>query len=163
MTVKTAMQHQVFTAVGRLLLRISALLTVRTILYGDREISEIRKGPEERRVDCIFCRISEGKAAAEFVVNDGDVFAIRDVHPAAPTHILIIPKKHIPSLADLNSPEDSALISQLVSTAVKVAEKVSLSGRGYRLVWNCRAEGGQTIDHIHLHLLGGRQMKWPPG
>jgi len=114
-------------------------------------------------VDCVFCKISEGKAAADFVINDGDVFAIRDVHPMAPTHILIIPRKHISSLMDLDGADDSALISKIVRTAVDVAKKVSLSDRGFRLVWNCLAEGGQTVDHIHLHLLGGRQMKWPPG
>ncbi len=114
-------------------------------------------------MECIFCRISEGKLPADFVYKDGDVFAIRDAHPVAPTHILIIPRKHVPSLADLKSSDDRALISTLVSTAVEVAGKVSLAERGYRLVWNCRAEGGQTVDHIHLHLLGGRQMKWPPG
>lgn len=95
-------------------------------------------------------------------MNDGDVFAIKDRHPAAPTHILVIPRKHVASLSDLNAAEDAPLISRMVSAAVEVAKKVSLE-RGYRLVWNCRAEGGQTVDHIHLHLLGGRQMKWPPG
>jgi len=106
---------------------------------------------------------------ADFVFKDGDVFAIRDAHPMAPTHILIIPRKHIPSLVELsgdpagNGTSNSVLISKMVSTAVEVAEKVSLSKRGFRLVWNCRADGGQTVEHIHLHLLGGRQMKWPPG
>jgi histidine triad (HIT) family protein len=114
-------------------------------------------------VDCIFCRIAEGKLPADFVFKDEDVIAINDVHPVAPTHILIIPKKHIPSLMDLNDAGDSALVSKMVSTAVEVAKKVLLSKRGFRLVWNCRAEGGQTVDHIHLHVLGGRQMKWPPG
>lgn len=95
-------------------------------------------------------------------MNGGDVFAIRDRHPVAPTHILVIPKKHVASLSDLTGPDDARLISMMVSAAVDVAKKVALD-RGYRLVWNCRAEGGQTVDHIHLHLLGGRQMKWPPG
>lgn len=113
-------------------------------------------------MDCIFCRIAEGKLPADFVFKDGDVFAINDVHPVAPTHILVIPKKHIPSLMDLGA-GDSALVSKMVSTAVEVAEKISLSRRGFRLVWNCRSEGGQTVDHLHLHVLGGRQMKWPPG
>jgi len=121
-------------------------------------------------MDCIFCKIAEGKFPADFVFKDDDVFAIRDAHPMAPTHILIIPRKHIPSLMELvveganrNTSEHSILISKMVSTAVEVAEKVSLSKRGFRLVWNCRSDGGQTVDHIHLHLLGGRQMKWPPG
>lgn len=100
---------------------------------------------------------------ADFVLKDGEIFAIRDAHPVAPTHILIIPKKHIGSLMELDGPDDSAVISKMVSAAVKVAEKVSLSNRGFRLVWNCRSEGGQTVDHIHIHLLGGRQMRWPPG
>lgn len=112
---------------------------------------------------CVFCKISEGKVPADFVLKDGDVFAIRDAHPVAPTHILVIPRKHIPSLMELNGADDSALISKVISTAVEVAKSVSLSSRGFRLVWNCRAEGGQTVDHLHLHLLGGRQMRWPPG
>ncbi len=114
-------------------------------------------------MSCAFCQIAEGKSKADFVLNDGEVFAIRDAHPMAPTHILIIPKKHIRSLMELDGDADSALISRMVSTAVEVAKKVSLADRGFRLVWNCRTEGGQTVDHIHLHLLGGRQMKWPPG
>ncbi len=114
-------------------------------------------------MDCIFCKIAEGKTRAEFVFEDGDVFAIKDAHPVAPTHILVIPKKHIPSLMDIDGGEDSDLISKIVSTAVQVAEKASISKHGFRLVWNCRAEGGQTVDHIHLHVIGGRQMKWPPG
>ncbi len=114
-------------------------------------------------VDCIFCKISGGELKADFILQDTDVFAIRDAHPVAPTHILIITRKHIPSLVELDGTDDSALISKMISTAVEVAEKVSLSKRGFRLVWNCRGEGGQTVDHIHLHLLGGRQMKWPPG
>lgn len=114
-------------------------------------------------MDCIFCRIAEGKLPADFVFKDGDVFAIRDAHPVAPTHILVIPKKHITSLMELDRAADSALISKMVSTAVEVAQKVSLSNRGFRLVWNCREEGGQTVDHIHIHVIGGRQMKWPPG
>lgn len=115
------------------------------------------------KVDCIFCKISEGRASADFVLNDGDVFAIRDAHPAAPTHILIIPRKHVVNLAELSWGDDADLVSKMVATAVDVAKKVSISERGYRLVWNCRAEGGQTVSHIHLHLLGGRQMRWPPG
>ena len=114
-------------------------------------------------MDCIFCEIAEGKLPAEFVLNDGEVFAIRDAHPVAPTHILVIPQKHIQSLMDLTSGGDASLVSRMVSAAVEIAEKVSLSKRGFRLVWNCRSEGGQTVDHLHLHVLGGRQMKWPPG
>ncbi len=114
-------------------------------------------------MDCIFCNISEGKLPADFVLKDGDVFAIRDAHPVAPVHILVIPKRHVPNLSELGDAGNSGLISRIVSTAVEVAKRVSLSERGYRLVWNCREEGGQTVDHIHLHLIGGRQMKWPPG
>ncbi len=121
-----------------------------------------RKGSGALKVECIFCKISEGKLPADFVFKDGDVFAIRDAHPIAPTHILVIPRKHVPTLADLGA-GDQAIVSRIMATAVEVAKKVSLSERGYRLVWNCRADGGQTVDHIHLHLLGGRQMKWPPG
>ncbi len=114
-------------------------------------------------MSCIFCQIADGKAKADFILNDGDVFAIRDVHPVAPTHVLIIPKKHISSLLELDGNDDSQLISKMVATAVDVATRVKLDERGFRLVWNCRSDGGQTVDHIHIHLLGGRQMKWPPG
>ncbi|MCL5034690.1 MAG: HIT domain-containing protein [Bacteroidetes bacterium] len=114
-------------------------------------------------MSCIFCQIVDGKAKADFVLNDGDVFAIRDVHPVAPTHILIIPKKHVRSLLELDGADDSQLISKMVATAVDVARRIDLDERGFRLVWNCRSDGGQTVDHVHLHLLGGRQMKWPPG
>ncbi len=112
---------------------------------------------------CIFCQIAEGKAKAEYVLEEDELFAIKDAHPVAPSHILIIPKKHIGNLTELDGADDSRLISKMVTFAVEVAAKVSLKERGFRLVWNCRAEGGQTVDHIHLHLLGGRQMKWPPG
>jgi histidine triad (HIT) family protein len=125
---------------------------------------------EISRVDCVFCKISEGKLPAEFVLKEDDVFAIKDLHPVAPTHILIVPRKHVPSLTELDIigsgdsvTDDSKLVSKMIAAAIKVAEKVSLSNRGFRLVWNCRGEGGQTVDHIHLHLLGGRQMRWPPG
>ncbi|MCL5267365.1 MAG: HIT domain-containing protein [Bacteroidetes bacterium] len=114
-------------------------------------------------MNCVFCQIVDGKAKADFIFNEDDVFAIRDVHPVAPTHILIIPKKHVRSLMELDGTDGSLLISKMVTTAVEVAKRVALAERGFRLVWNCRADGGQTVDHIHLHLLGGRQMKWPPG
>ncbi len=114
-------------------------------------------------MDCVFCRIADGKSPAVFVHNDGEIIAIKDAHPVAPTHILIIPKNHVPDLMEMSRGENSHLISKMVSIAMEIAEKASLSRRGFRLVWNCRGEGGQSVDHVHLHLIGGRQMKWPPG
>jgi len=114
-------------------------------------------------VDCVFCKIADGNSPADFVLNGDDIFAIRDAHPVAPTHILIIPKEHIESIMELDGARDAELISKMVSTAASIANEVSLSERGFRLVWNCRSDGGQTVNHIHLHLIGGRQMKWPPG
>jgi len=112
---------------------------------------------------CVFCDIAEGKSHADFVLREDEVFAIRDAHPVAPVHVLIIPRKHVRSIVEAEESGDDEIVPKIVSTAVEAARKLQLAERGFRLVWNCRAEGGQTVDHLHLHLLGGRQMKWPPG
>jgi len=110
---------------------------------------------------CIFCRIVAGRIPAERVYADERLLAVRDIHPAAPTHLLLIPKAHIPTLADL-LPEHEGLMGGLVLAAARIARAEGLA-RGYRLVANCGREAGQEVTHIHFHLLGGRPLGWPPG
>jgi histidine triad (HIT) family protein len=109
---------------------------------------------------CIFCQIIAGEAPARFVYRDGDVIAIHDIMPQAPTHILILPVRHIASLVETQA-RDAALLGEMCARAVSIAREMGLPG--YRLVINTGAQGGQTVGHLHLHLLGGRQMTWPPG
>jgi len=112
--------------------------------------------------DCIFCRIAAGEIPADIVYEDDLVVGFRDLSPQAPTHVLLIPRKHIATLNDL-APEDDAIIARLYTAAVQVAAREGLAERGYRTLINCNADGGQTVFHVHLHLMGGRQMSWPPG
>ncbi len=111
--------------------------------------------------DCIFCKIIAGQAPAQKVYETEAVLAFRDLHPAAPTHILIVPKQHIPRLADL-TPEDAALLGQMMLATVAVARQENIAD-GFRVVVNSGSQAGQSVFHIHLHLLGGRRMSWPPG
>ncbi|MBI3166343.1 MAG: histidine triad nucleotide-binding protein [Anaerolineales bacterium] len=108
--------------------------------------------------DCIFCKIINGELPSTNVYNDGQVTAFRDINPAAPTHILIVPKKHIDSVNEL-SVEDEPLIGHLFLIAKQLAAQEGIAEPGYRLVINTGAESGQTVNHVHLHLLGGRQMR----
>ncbi|HET6781438.1 MAG TPA: histidine triad nucleotide-binding protein [bacterium] len=112
--------------------------------------------------DCIFCRIVSGKIPAQRVYEDEAVLAIRDINPQAPVHLLVLPKKHLASVQDA-SKQDAPLIGALTLAAVQLARAEGLDHRGFRLVINVGPEGGQTVPHLHMHLLGGRQMKWPPG
>ena len=112
--------------------------------------------------DCLFCRIVAGEIPSDRVLEDDEIVAFRDIDPQAPTHVLIIPRRHIASLNEL-APEDDALVGGMVRTAAAIAKDQGLSERGYRTVFNCNADAGQTVFHIHLHLLGGRTMAWPPG
>jgi histidine triad (HIT) family protein len=112
--------------------------------------------------DCLFCRIASGEIGGSPVYEDDELIAFNDIQPQAPVHVLIIPKRHIASVADLDA-DSSALMGSLVQTANRIAQERGVAERGYRLVVNCNAEGGQTVYHLHLHLLGGRSMKWPPG
>jgi histidine triad (HIT) family protein len=109
----------------------------------------------------IFKRIIDREIPADILYEDEQCLAFRDVNPQAPTHVLIIPKQEIPSLADVGD-EEAALIGHLFSVTRRLAEQLELSG-GYRTVINCGPDGGQTVDHLHIHLLGGRPMSWPPG
>jgi len=112
-------------------------------------------------MDCIFCRIAADSIPSKKVKEDDAVLAFHDIDPKAPTHILVIPKKHIASLAAAEA-GDEALLGHLLRTAAEIAREQGL-GKGYRVVISTGPEGGQTVDHLHLHVLGGRQMHWPPG
>ena len=109
----------------------------------------------------IFTKIIDREIPAEIVFEDDVCLAFRDINPQAPTHVLVIPKKEIESLADLTD-EDEAIVGRCVMVASRVAAELDLSG-GYRLVVNCGNDGGQDVPHLHFHLLGGRKLTWPPG
>lgn len=110
--------------------------------------------------DCLFCKMVAGEIKPDKVYEDNDVLAFRDINPQAPIHLLIIPKTHIATLNDL---EDHALSGKLLQTAILLAKQEGLAEEGYRTVFNCNENGGQEVFHLHMHLLGGRQMQWPPG
>jgi len=112
--------------------------------------------------ECIFCKIINKEIPSEIVYEDELILAFNDIEAKAPTHILVIPKKHIPSLNDLKE-EDSKTISHIFSIIPKIAEEKGINKSGYRVVNNCGKDGGQTVDHIHFHILGGRNLTWPPG
>lgn len=113
--------------------------------------------------DCIFCRIARGEMPAKLVREGPEWIAFRDIAPRAPTHILVIPRSHVASLAGAASTGQTALLGELLRACAEVAEGEGLSDRGYRVVTNVGAEGGQTVGHLHFHVLGGRPMAWPPG
>lgn len=111
--------------------------------------------------DCVFCKIAKGEIPSKKAYEDNRVLAFYDMEPQAPVHILIIPKDHIASPADI-SPENSAVVAYIFEVAAKLARELKLEG-GFRVVCNCGKDGGQSVRHLHFHLLGGRSMKWPPG
>jgi histidine triad (HIT) family protein len=111
---------------------------------------------------CLFCNIASRGIPAQIVFENDLVVAFRDIRPVAPTHVLVIPKKHVAGIHEAG-PEDAAVLGQLLLTARDVAEKLGLAESGYRLVVNQGQDGGQTVHHLHLHILGGRSMEWPPG
>lgn len=112
--------------------------------------------------DCIFCRIAAGQIPATMLYDDGEVLAFRDINPEAPIHLLIVPRRHISTLNDLNE-ADAALIGRLYLAGKQVAAELGVAERGYRTVINCNRDAGQIVFHIHMHLLAGREMGWPPG
>jgi histidine triad (HIT) family protein len=112
--------------------------------------------------DTLFSKIIRGEIPSDKVYEDDHVYAFRDINPAAPTHILIVPKKVIPKISDATE-DDAHLIGHLVLAANRIAKEEGLHGDGFRYVINCGDHGGQTVYHLHLHILGGRQMAWPPG
>lgn len=112
--------------------------------------------------DCLFCKIAAGEIQGQIVHQDDAVVAFKDINPQAPLHVLIVPRRHIATLNDL-TPEDDALVGSLFRTAAALARQHGYDTRGYRTVFNCNREAGQTVFHIHLHLLAGRGLAWPPG
>lgn len=113
-------------------------------------------------MNCLFCKIVAGDIPADIVYQDDKVLAFRDITPQAPVHLLIIPKKHIAALSELED-QDTELVGYVTKVATQLAAAEGLADEGYRVVMNCNQAGGQTVFHLHMHLLGGRQMHWPPG
>jgi len=112
--------------------------------------------------DCLFCRVAQRTLPADIVDEDEALLAFKDIHPQAPTHLLIIPKTHLASVSDLTD-ATGAIMSRAVLMANRLAKQFGVASSGYRLVVNCGAQTGQSVDHLHLHLLAGRPMRWPPG
>lgn len=116
----------------------------------------------ELPMNCLFCKIATGEIPAVIVFEDDELLAFRDVNPQAPVHVLIIPKRHIATINDTQV-DDEKLLGRMVETAKNIAQTEGFNDSGYRLVFNVNGDGGQTVHHIHLHILAGRQMAWPPG
>lgn len=112
--------------------------------------------------NCLFCRMVSGEIKPDVVYQDEAVLAFRDINPQAPVHVLVIPKRHIATLNDLE-PGDGDLVGKMVLAAKEVARQAGVAEAGYRTVMNCNADAGQSVFHVHLHVLGGRVMSWPPG
>ena len=112
--------------------------------------------------NCLFCKIINGDIAAKKVYENEHIIAFNDIDPKAPVHILVIPKKHIRSINELNS-SDINLAGEIILAAKKIAKDQGVNSKGFRVVFNTNDDGGQTVYHIHMHIMGGRQMQWPPG
>ena len=110
--------------------------------------------------DCLFCRIVRGEIPAKLVYEGDECIAFRDIDPKAPVHVLIVPRTHVASLNDV---EDASLVGRLALVAAQIARQEGIAESGYRAVYNTNRDAGQTVFHLHLHLLGGRSMAWPPG
>ena len=113
-------------------------------------------------MDCLFCKMASGEIQPDVIYENDHVLAFRDINPQAPTHVLVIPKRHISTINDLNE-TDAELVGQIYLGAQKVAEQEGVAEVGYRTVMNCNEAAGQTVFHIHLHMLAGREFSWPPG
>lgn len=113
--------------------------------------------------DCLFCRIATGAIPATIVARSDDAIAFRDLNPQAPAHVLVIPIKHLSSIAEADDEEGERTLGRTLRFAAQTARQLGLEARGYRLVLNTGADGGQSVPHLHLHILGGRRMTWPPG
>jgi histidine triad (HIT) family protein len=113
-------------------------------------------------MSCLFCRIIAGEIPGKFLHQDDRIVVLQDINPQAPLHVLVIPRKHVATLNDL-SQEDDGLIGEMLRRAAIVAREHGVADSGYRAVFNCNREAGQTVFHIHLHVLGGRSLGWPPG
>ena len=113
-------------------------------------------------MDCLFCKIVAGDIPSAKVYEDDKVLAFRDIEPQAPVHVLIIPKEHIASANELNE-ENASVVGHIYAVAAKIAKEEGIAEGGYRIVNNCGVDGGQTVGHLHFHMLGGRSLAWPPG
>jgi histidine triad (HIT) family protein len=113
-------------------------------------------------MSCLFCRIIAGEIPGTFLYQDNRLVVLQDINPQAPLHALVVPRKHIATLNDLSA-EDDGLVGEMVRRAALVAREKGVAEEGYRAVLNCNREAGQTVFHIHLHVIGGRPMAWPPG
>jgi len=112
--------------------------------------------------DCLFCKIARREIPSDFLYEDESVVAFRDINPQAPLHVLVIPRRHIEKISQLKR-EDGDLVVRMITAANRIAAEQGIAESGYRLIFNCGVDGGQEVYHIHLHLLGGRKMNWPPG
>jgi histidine triad (HIT) family protein len=112
--------------------------------------------------ECLFCKIAEGLIKSKVVYEDEEIIAIEDINPQAPVHVLMMPKRHIPTALEVEE-EDAKVVGRIFVVAKNLAEKLGVSEKGFRIVLNCKDHGGQAVYHLHFHLLGGRQMGWPPG
>ncbi len=112
--------------------------------------------------DCLFCQFASGEKDADIIHEDDDLIAFHDINPQAPTHVLVVPREHIPTIDDLEE-QHTELMGRLIQTARSIARDEGIHEDGYRLVFNCQEGAGQSVWHIHLHLLGGRSFSWPPG
>ena len=112
--------------------------------------------------DCLFCKIIAGEIPGAIVYQDDRVVAFKDINAQAPTHVLVVPRRHIATLNDL-TPDDDGLVGEMTRRAAAIAQEHGHGDRGYRTVFNCNADAGQTVFHIHMHVLGGRRLAWPPG
>ncbi len=113
-------------------------------------------------MDCIFCKIANKEIKSSIIYEDEMIIAFNDLEPQAPTHILIIPKEHISSANEIDN-SNSKVISRIYEVASKIAKEMNFDNRGYRIINNCGKDGGQSVNHLHFHLLAGRQLQWPPG
>jgi histidine triad (HIT) family protein len=113
--------------------------------------------------DCLFCKIAAGEVPVAPVKKSPDAVAFKDINPQAPTHVLVIPVKHYPAVRNATGPEGERVLGRLLAFTAELATELGLDAGGYRIVTNTGPDAGQSVDHLHLHLLGGRKMKWPPG
>ncbi len=113
-------------------------------------------------MDCLFCKIAKKEINSQIVYEDDTVLAFNDINPQAPHHVLIIPYEHIPTINDV-SEKNNELLGHMINTSKKIAKMLGIDESGYRILFNCNRGAGQAVYHIHLHVLGGRQMTWPPG
>jgi histidine triad (HIT) family protein len=127
-------------------------------------ITPLLKAQKAMKGECIFCKIVRGEISSKKVYENEKIVAFHDINPQAPIHILVVPKKHIEKITDISdSEEDKEILYEIIKVCKIIADQMKIAERGFRIVVNTNPEGGQTVYHLHFHLLGGRQMRWPPG